>query len=277
MTDRYMVVGNPIEHSQSPRIHTLFAEQTGEDIHYSRLKVEHGYFAEVVERFRDKGGRGINVTVPYKHEAWELVDERSPRAERAGAVNTIVIEPQRLYGENTDGVGLLQDLTVNLGIEIRGSRVLLLGAGGAVRGVLEPLLGAAPAQLVIANRTAERAEALAELFAEDGAVDGGGLNELDGQHFDLVINGTAASLQGKLPPLPYDLLAPGATCYDMMYAATPTPFMVWGDEYGAARVADGLGMLVEQAAESFQLWRGVRPHTTEVIAQLRKELMASLA
>ncbi len=278
MTDRYMVVGNPISHSKSPQIHTLFAQQTGEDILYTKLKVEQGTFVEVVDKFREMGGKGINVTVPYKHEAWELADERSAHAELAGAVNTIQIrEDGSYFGDNTDGIGLFLDLTQNNEVSIAGKRVLVLGAGGAVRGVLEPLLRANPAQLTITNRTAERAEALAELFADHGNVDGGGFDELDGQHYDLVINGTAASLQGKLPPLPFDLLAEEATCYDMMYSARLTLFMEWAAEYGADQVLDGLGMLVEQAAESFALWRGVRPQTAVVIEQLRDELRSEVA
>ncbi len=274
MTDRYMVVGNPISHSKSPQIHTLFSRQCNQDILYTKLKVEHGTFPEVVQSFQKMGGLGLNVTVPYKHEAWELVDERSPRAELAGAVNTIQIrEDGSRFGDNTDGVGLLRDLTENHGIQIRDRKVLVLGAGGAVRGILEPLLAAQPAQLTIANRTADRAEQLAELFSTYGNVDGGGFDELDGQHYDLVINGTAASLNGKMPPLPFDLLAEEAACYDMMYSAESTPFMSWGKEYGAARVFDGLGMLVEQAADSFLLWRGVMPETAPVIESIRKELV----
>lgn len=277
MTDRYLVVGNPIAHSKSPQIHQLFAEQTGQDIHYTSLKVEHGTFDEVVQQFQEAGGRGLNITVPYKHEAWDLADERSSRAELAGAVNTLQIQKDgTCYGDNTDGVGLLRDLTQNNDVMIKDKKVLVLGAGGAVRGVLELLLSEKPAQLTISNRTAERAEDLAELFQDYGTIDGGGFDELDGQRFDLVINGTAASLQGKLPPLPFDLLADNATCYDMMYSAEPTPFMQWGSEYGAGKVLDGLGMLVEQAAESFELWRGVHPETVPVIAQLRQELISSL-
>ena len=273
MTDSYMVVGNPIAHSRSPQIHTLFAQKTHQDILYTKLKVEHGTFPDIVQKFQEMGGKGLNITVPYKHEAWDLADERSSRAELAGAVNTLLIrEDGSRFGENSDGIGLLRDLMQNHGVVIKDKKVLVLGAGGAVRGVLEPLLAEQPKQLTITNRTAERAEDLAELFANYGNVDGGGYDELDGQHYDLVINGTAASLQGELPPLPFDLLAEGATCYDMMYSAEPTPFMQWGSEYGANKVLDGLGMLVEQAAESFALWRGVRPETTSVIELLRKDL-----
>ncbi len=266
-----MVVGNPIAHSKSPQIHTQFAEQTGQDLLYDKQKVEAGTFLQVLDAFQQLQGRGMNVTVPYKHEAWEAVDKRSPRAERAGAVNTIQIrEDGTRYGDNTDGVGLLRDLIENNGVELKGKKILLLGAGGAIRGILEPILNEGPTQVTIANRTAERAEALAEEFADLGRVEGGGFDELDGQHFDLVINGTAASLQGELPPLPFDLLAPDAVCYDLMYSTEPTPFMEWGEEFGASRVLDGLGMLVEQAAESFLLWRGVRPDTAPVIEALRR-------
>ncbi len=265
-----MVVGNPIAHSKSPQIHTLFAEQTGQALEYSKQQVEAGTFLAVLEQFQKSGGRGLNITVPYKHEAWDAADERSVRAERAGAVNTIQIrEDGSCYGDNTDGAGLLRDLTENQGVSLAGKRVLVLGAGGAVRGVLEPLLEQRPTQLMIANRTPSRAVELAEVFSDLGAVEGGGFDVLDGQCFDLVINGTAASLQGELPPLPADLLAEGAVCYDMMYGAEPTPFMRWAKEHGAVKVLDGLGMLVEQAAESFVLWRGVRPDTAPVIEVLR--------
>lgn len=270
MTDRYMVVGNPIAHSKSPQIHTMFAEQTGQDLVYDKQKVEAGEFLQVVDAFQQLHGRGMNVTVPYKHEAWEAVDELSPRAERAGAVNTIQIRNDgSRYGDNTDGVGLLRDLTINHGIALEDKNILILGAGGAVRGILEPLLNEKPNRISIANRTPERAEELAEQFLDLGTIEGGGFDELDGQHFDLIINGTAASLQGEIPPLPFDILAPDAVCYDLMYSSEPTPFMQWGEEFGAVKVLDGLGMLVEQAAESFELWRGVRPDTTPVIDALR--------
>lgn len=272
--DRYAVMGNPIAHSKSPYIHTRFAEQTGQAVAYEALLVEAGDFPAAVERFRAAGGKGLNVTVPFKQEAWGLAASRSPRAERAGAVNTLKFTPQGVFGDNTDGVGLVRDLHVNHGVTLAGRRLLLLGAGGAVRGVLEPLLAQQPAQLFIANRTAAKASELATTFADLGPVQGGGFAELAGQDFDVVINGTAASLQGELPPLPPDLLAPGATCYDMMYGAEPTPFMRWASAEGAAIVLDGLGMLVEQAAEAFLIWRGVRPQTAPVIASLRAALEA---
>lgn len=271
--DQYAVMGNPIGHSQSPRIHTLFAEQTGQALEYRAIEVAEGGFPEAVRAFRDGGGRGLNVTVPFKQEAWALVEKRSREAERAGAVNTIAFSDDgTLYGHNTDGIGLLRDITVNLGLEVAGRRVLVLGAGGAVRGVLQPLLRAHPGRVVIANRTAERAVELAEAFADLGAVEGCGFDGLAGQAFDLAINGTAASLGGEVPPIPESALAPDAICYDMMYAAEPTPFMQWAERHGGHGV-DGLGMLVEQAAESFLLWRGVRPGTDPVIQAVRLAML----
>lgn len=269
--DNYAVMGNPVAHSKSPRIHSLFAEQTGEPVHYEAIQVDPGGFAQAVGNFDASGGKGLNITVPFKQEAWQLVGERSERAERAGAVNTIKFEDGRLYGDNTDGVGLVNDL-INHQIAIRDRRVLLMGAGGAARGVLAPLLAQQPKQLVIANRTAERARELAEGFADLGRVEGCGYEALEGRQFDLVINATAASLQGKLPPLPGNLLAENACCYDMMYGSKPTTFMQWATQHGAGQVMDGLGMLVEQAAESFYIWRGVRPDAKPVIEQLRMEM-----
>lgn len=269
--DQYAVMGNPIAHSKSPRIHALFAKQTGQRIVYSAIQVDHGGFKQAVGNFQASGGKGLNVTVPFKREAWELVNERSARAQRAGAVNTMVFRTDgSLFGDNTDGVGMLRDIRDNHDGVITGKRVLVLGAGGAVRGVLGPLLDEQPAELVIANRTVDRATELEQEFRAMGNVRGCGFDALPGQRFDVVINGTSASLQGDLPPLPDDLLAPQALCYDMMYAAKPTPFMRWAQQHGANIVLDGLGMLVEQAAESFYLWRGVRPETLAVIAALRR-------
>lgn len=269
----YAVMGNPVAHSKSPRIHALFAAQTGQRLQYIAIQVDPGGFEQAVSSFVANGGSGLNVTVPFKPQAWDLVDERSERAALAGAVNTIAVRAQgRLYGDNTDGSGLVSDLTGNLGAVIAGRRLLLLGAGGAARGVLGPLLAQAPAALFIANRTADRAAELAQAFGGFGPVRGGGYDDLRGEVFDLVINATSASLQGEVPPLPDGLLAPDAWCYDMMYGPKPTPFMAWARRHGAARVSDGLGMLVEQAAESFMLWRGVRPQTTPVIATLREEM-----
>lgn len=271
--DQYAVLGNPITHSKSPRIHAMFAKQTGHRIVYSAIHVDHGGFQQAVGNFQASGGKGLNVTVPFKREAWELVNDRSARAQNAGAVNTIAMRADsRLFGDNTDGVGLLRDLRDNFGAAISGKRVLILGAGGAVRGVLEPLLAERPASLVIANRTADRATDLAQEFSALGSVTGCSFDALLRKQFDLVINATSASLQGDLPPLPDNLLTPGAFCYDLMYNAQPTVFMRWANQHGAGQVADGLGMLVEQAAEAFYLWRGVRPLSAPVIIQLRAEL-----
>ena len=271
--DRYAVMGNPIGHSKSPRIHALFAKQTRQRLTYDAILVDLGGFAQAVGNFQANGGNGLNVTVPFKQDAWDLADERSARAELAGAVNTLVLRADgSRFGDNTDGIGLVRDLRDNLGALLADRRVLILGAGGAVRGVLSPILDERPAELVIANRTVGKAQELAQLFAGRGKIEGTGFEALVGRQFDLVINGTSASLQGELPPLPEGLLAPGAWCYDMMYGKEPTVFMRWAQTHGAQHAVDGLGMLVEQAAESFFLWRGVRPDTTPVIAELRAAL-----
>jgi len=269
---QYAVMGNPIAHSRSPRIHSLFAAQTGEPVQYTAIQVDPGGFKQAVGNFQASGGKGLNITVPFKREAWALVDTRSERAERAGAVNTIKFENDRRLGDNTDGIGLVNDLLQNHGIAINARRVLLMGAGGAARGVLAPLLLQQPAHLVIANRTADTARELAASFADLGTVHGSSYAQLAEQQFDLIINATAASLQGEVPPLPEDILAANGQCYDMMYAEQPTAFMRWAESQGAGTILDGLGMLVGQAAESFYLWRGVRPETQTVIATLRAEL-----
>ena len=270
MSDQYAVIGNPIGHSKSPQIHAAFAAQTGQVLTYGRLLGEPGHFVEQVRGFFAAGGRGLNVTVPFKEEAWRLADERSPRADSAGAANTLIpLTDGRLRADNTDGVGLVRDLTQNHRVTLSGRHILLLGAGGASRGVLRPLLESAPARLLIANRTATKARALAAELAALGPVQGCGLEELAGAHFDLILNGTAAGLEGEVPALPDDCLRPGGTTYDMMYADRPTAFVQWGRAHGAAQALDGLGMLVEQAAEAFFLWRGVRPETGPVLQQLR--------
>ena len=272
--DDYAVMGNPISHSKSPSIHTLFAEQTQQSILYTAIHVDLGGFKQAVGNFTAAGGKGLNVTVPFKQEAWDLVSERSERAERAGAVNTIIIKDEKLIGDNTDGIGLVNDLTINHSIDLKGKNILLMGAGGAARGVLIPLLKQNPTSLFIANRTPDKAKDLAEDFKDVGNVNGGGYEAITDLKFDIVINATAASLQGDLPSLPDSLLNDDASCYDMMYSAKPTPFMVWATEHNAAKVLDGLGMLVEQAAESFSIWRGVKPETQNVIKKLREELQA---
>ena len=273
MTDRYAVVGNPIAHSKSPEIHAAFARQTGEDIEYARLLAPSHGFRATVESFRGAGGKGVNVTVPFKLEAFDLADDISQRAKDAQAANFLRFDEGRIHADNTDGIGLTRDIVRNLGVGLAGKRVLLIGAGGAAQGVLTPLLEYEPRILTIANRTVEKALRLAETFrhkpiAEASVISGLSFGELAGHHFDVVINATSASLHDELPPLPADAFAAGALAYDMMYAAKPTPFLAFAAAQGA-KTSDGLGMLVEQAAESFLLWRGVRPETAPVIAMLR--------
>jgi len=263
MTDRYAVFGHPIAHSKSPQIHAAFARQTGQDMTYEAILVPLDGFAASVAQFIAAGGRGANVTVPFKEEAFRLANRLNPRARRAGAVNTLIFD-DGILGDNTDGAGLVADLTRNLHCTLAGRRILLLGAGGGARGVVEPLLDQQPAALVIANRTVGRAQELAELF--DRGVRACGFDALD-EPFDLVINATAASLAGELPPLSPRVFTPDTLAYDMMYGRD-TPFLAFARTHGAA-TADGLGMLVEQAAEAFLLWRGVRPDTAPVIAALR--------
>jgi len=271
--DQYGVMGNPIAHSKSPQIHTEFARQTRERMVYRAMLVDLGGFAQAVGNFQANGGKGVNVTVPFKQDAWRLADELSERAQRAGAVNTLVFgENNRIFGDNTDGVGLLRDIQQNHQLSLAGKRILMLGAGGAARGVVAPLLESKPQSLIIANRTVDRAIELAQAFSNQEKVAGCAFAELAGQQFDLVINATSASLQGKLPPLPPGLLAQGAACYDMMYGREPTPFLQWARQQGCQKLMDGLGMLVEQAAESFALWRGKRPETTPVIELLRNQM-----
>ena len=264
MTDRYAVFGHPIAHSKSPQIHAAFARQTGQDMRYEAILAPLDGFDASVAAFIAAGGRGANVTVPFKEEAYRLADTLSPRAQRAGAVNTLVFADGRIEGDNTDGAGLVADLVDNLHRPLAGQRVLLLGAGGAARGVIEPILGKAPATLVIANRTVARAQELAALFG--GKIVACGFGAVEGT-FDLVINATSASLSGELPPLPAHVFTHDTLAYDMMYGRD-TPFLAMARGLGAA-TADGLGMLVEQAAEAFFRWRGVRPDTAPVIASLR--------
>ncbi len=271
--DRYAVIGHPVSHSLSPTIHTRFAQQTGEDLEYGRLEPAEDGFAEAATAFFAEGGRGLNVTVPFKAEARTWCDRVSDRAKRAGVVNTLTLQANGwVAGDNTDGIGLVRDLTVNLDLGLAGARILLIGAGGAARGVLEPLLGETPADVVIANRTATRAEDLAGEFAADGPVRGCGFEMLGHEPaFDVIINASAASLGGTLPPVPATTVARGGSVYDMMYGPKAEPFLAWGRDAGATTVSDGLGMLVEQAAESFLIWRGTRPATATVLADLRAD------
>ena len=276
MAERYAVFGHPIGHSKSPLIHTWFAQQTAQDLSYEAVDVPGEQFEKALAQFLAAGGRGLNCTVPLKELAFKRADRCSQRALSAKAVNTLRLEADgSLYGDNTDGIGLLRDLTVNLGLRLGDRRILLLGAGGASRGILQPLLEQRPAQLVIANRTRERAEGLAADFADSGPVLGCGFDALAGRQFDLILNATAASLSGDLPPLPSGLLAADSYCYDLAYASSPTAFVRWGRSQGAALAVDGLGMLVEQAAEAFYLWRGMRPVTADIIAGLEQQRSAS--
>ncbi len=271
--DRYAVVGNPIEHSKSPLIHHAFALQTGQDIEYSRVLAPLDGFAQTVQSMREAGFKGANVTVPFKLEAFRLADHLTERANDAGAVNTLMFNDDGIVGDNTDGVGLVRDVEQNLGIGLEQKRVLLIGAGGAAEGVLHPVLEQHPQLLVIANRSLDKALKMVKKIEDQGeyryvSVNAYAFDDLEGQQFDIVINATSTGLGDAQLPLPRDIFAEGALAYDMMYGRE-TPFMTFACKHGAAKVSDGLGMLVEQAAESFYLWRKVRPLTAPVIAQLR--------
>lgn len=268
--DQYAVMGNPVSHSKSPLVHADFASQTGQALEYSAIQVNAGEFEPAVQKFFRDQGKGLNITVPFKQEAWQLAKIHSDEAQLAGAVNTLFMDRDGiLNGHNTDGIGLVRDILQNLYGKMSDRSILLLGAGGASRGILLPLLRENPGRITIANRTVAKAKELATVFSDYGFLEGCGLDELSGQQFDLVINATSASLLGDLPPLPDDLLRPQAWCYDLMYAEKETVFCAWGKKAGAEKVVNGLGMLVEQAAESFYIWRGVRPDTAEIIARLR--------
>jgi shikimate dehydrogenase len=268
--DRYAVIGHPVAHSRSPFIHGEFARATGQPLAYGRIDAPPERFAAGLRAFFAGGGRGLNVTVPHKEAAAALVDALTPRAARAGAVNTILARADgTLLGDNTDGAGLVTDLERNLGVALAGRRILILGAGGATRGVLAPLLARSPARLAIANRTAERAARLAAAFADLGPVVGGAYGEVDGGRWDLVVNATSASLAGTVPPLAAGAVDGGTTCYDMAYAPGDTPFTRLARERGAGAAYMGWGMLVEQAAAAFRLWRGIEPPTAAVLARLR--------
>jgi shikimate dehydrogenase len=264
MTDRYCVFGNPIAHSKSPRIHALFARQTRQDLSYEAILAPLDGFAAAVRDFAATGGRGANVTVPFKEQAFRLATALTARAEAAGAVNTLSFSGESIRGDNTDGAGLVRDIARNLGFAIAGKRILLAGAGGAARGVILPLTDQSPATIFVANRTAAKAVELAGTFG----IEGGGFDALAGRAFDLVINATSAGLADAALPLPVAVFAPGCLAYDMLYGRE-TPFMAQARAAGAT-VADGLGMLVEQAAEAFFVWRGVRPDTAPVLAELRQ-------
>jgi len=271
MTDHYAVIGNPISHSKSPLIHTEFAKQTEQALDYITREIPLNDLTAGLKQLQEEGFKGINITVPFKEQAWQIVSDKSDHATRAGAINTIVFNDDgSLYGDNTDGIGLCRDLVDNHHITLQGKRILLLGAGGAARGVIEPLLSYQPSELFIANRTASKAKDLSALFADFGTVQGGGFNDLKGR-FDVIINATAASLKGEVPPLPDDILNSNASCYDMMYSTTDTAFVTWAKQHGAAKTIDGLGMLIEQAAEAFHLWRGIKPDTKTITQLIRKQ------
>ena len=270
--DQYGVFGHPVGHSLSPFIHGVFARDSGQQMSYRAYDVAPEEFTERVQSFFAGGGRGLNITLPHKIAAVEVAQELTGRAAHAAAVNTLALQGESILGDNTDGVGLVHDLCDNLGLVITQRRVLILGAGGATRGVLAPLLGLEPAILVIANRTPQRAEALAAAFADLGVTQGVGFEYVGDTPFDLIINATSASLSGDIPPIPAGAIGPETVCYDLAYGRSAMAFVRWAQQSGCARAVQGLGMLVEQAAESFRLWRGVRPETAEVLAALKERI-----
>jgi len=273
--DRYALIGHPVEHSKSPFIHAAFARQTQQELSYRALLAPLDGFSDTVRMFHAEGGRGANITVPFKIEACSLATRLTERARLAGAVNTLTFKNDAIIGDNTDGIGLVRDLIINLACPLAGRHVLLLGAGGAARGVLFPLFQTKPVSLTIANRTVERAQELRAAFipyAGQTAFTAGRFQDLGGWEFDVVINATSASLENVILPLPDSIFAPNALAYDMMYGTGNTPFLTWAHAAGVTRLSDGLGMLVEQAAESFALWRGVRPNSASVLSKLRRQL-----
>ncbi|HKK15092.1 MAG TPA: shikimate dehydrogenase, partial [Gammaproteobacteria bacterium] len=255
-TDNYCLAGNPVSHSKSPLIHAAFAKQTGQNMFFQIICVERNGFHAFLNDFRSRGGKGMNITLPFKEEAWQLSDRLTPRAEHARAVNTIMMDEQgRFIGDNTDGAGLVNDLEHNHGIRINKAKVLIMGAGGAARGIIEPLLSRKPERMVIANRTVGKAQELAGSFSSEGNISACGYPDLSGQSFELVINATSASLEGEVPAMPDGILATDASCYDLMYSDRDTAFVSWARQKSATKCLDGTGMLVEQAAESFYFWR----------------------
>ncbi|MEX8504211.1 shikimate dehydrogenase [Leptothrix ochracea] len=273
--DRYAVIGHPVKHSRSPRIHALFAAQTGQTLDYDRLESAPEAFTQTVLAFAASGARGCNITVPFKFEAWQMAAHRTARAELAQSANTLRFDAGGWWADNTDGIGLVRDITQNAGVTLAGQRVLLIGAGGAAAGSLGPLIDTQPAEIVVANRSVAKAEALVARHQDWAAAQGVRLHATDldhaGEAFDGVINATASSLGGAESPVRAGVLKPGALALDMMYGAAAAGFLAWAETHGA-HGRDGLGMLVEQAAEAFTAWRGVRPDTGPVLAQLRTEL-----
>lgn len=276
MRDTYGVVGHPVAHSWSPFIHGLFARETGQSMAYRLYDFTPEELQAQVRYFFTQGGRGLNITLPHKIAAVELATELTARASHAGAVNTLAMQKDgTILGDNTDGAGLVRDLCDNLGLVIIRRRILIVGAGGAARGVLAPLLALEPQEIVIANRTAERAENLAGAFQKLGTVKGVGIRHLDGGAFDLVINATSASLTNDLPPMTSSIIGPETVCYDMAYGKHDTPFVQWSLRNGCASAVQGWGMLVEQAAESFRVWRGVKPSTAAVLSALKERALSA--
>ena len=273
LLDQYAVVGTPIAHSKSPQIHNAFAEQTNQALEYKAVELPIENFEKKLRGLQKLGYKGVNVTAPFKQQAWKICDERSPRAEKAGAVNTLVFGnlDGKISGDNTDGAGLARDLVNNHSILIKHRKILILGAGGAIHGVLAPLLTLNPTNIILANRTVNKAQKLADVFQTVGDVKACGYDDLSNEPFDLIINGTSAGLNQEVPPISNKVLGINSVCYDMMYnTSAPTAFVKWARIHGASRAIDGLGMLVEQAAESFYVWRGVRPKTTNIIQSLRQ-------
>lgn len=272
MTDRYAIIGNPIAQAKSPALQAAFAKQSGQDMEYGAIFGELDAFVSEVRAFQRSGGKGMNITMPFKLEAFEMADELTPRGRSAGAINMFTFrEDGSILGDNTDGFGIMRDITHNLGVSLAGKRVLLLGAGGAVRGTLLPLFDEQPAEIFVANRTASKAlELAAEFGAQAGAIKlaGGGFEAIQGA-YDVIINGSASSMNNDVPPLPVGVWGADALAYDMAYKKEPTAFVLAAKAGGAMRAADGLGMVVEQGAECFYLWRGLRPDTAPVIAALR--------
>ena len=267
--DRYGVMGYPISHSRSPVIHRLFALQTGQEMQYELLQVTPEKLETAVRQFQRTGGKGLNITVPHKRNVMDLVDQLSERAATAGAVNTLAFRDSEIFGDNTDGIGLLRDLNVNLGVTLQGANILILGAGGATRGIVGPLLEMQPRALRIANRTIDKAQIIAEHFERYGPVTACGFNMVPvTEPYDLVINATSAGLSGEVPPYPEAAVSDTTFCYDLSYGLNPTPFSIWARDLGAAQSVMGWGMLVEQAAESFEIWRGIRPDTAPVLKQM---------
>lgn len=268
--DRYGVMGYPVSHSRSPVIHRLFALQTGQSMQYELLQVTPDKLETAIRQFQRTGGKGLNITVPHKQAVMSLLDQVTERASAAGAANTLSFRKELIYGDNTDGIGLLRDLVVNLDLQLEGANLLILGAGGATRGIVGPLLEMRPSSLRIANRTVEKAEAIADAFAGLGNVSACSFAAIPvRERYDLVINATSAGVRGETPPFPAAAISSHTFCYDLSYGLTPTPFSVWARQQGAAQSVMGWGMLVEQAAESFQIWRGVRPDTAPVLKQMK--------